>query len=149
MSGGKVRLFFEAQGADGKTRVMSLDSQDGYFGLDFNAGPASTCSTAADYATGGGCAPIVAIAVEGDAGGNQKIVNARQFKVAWPTLESPHWDMAAGTFMVFTTDQVTGCSTARMNHVLRRVERLGVGGAVPGEWLPEDVHQRAGGVSAA
>ena len=116
VSGGKVRLFFEAGGADGKTRVFSIDSVDGYFGLDFNSGSSSVCSTAADYASGGGCVPTVVIAVDGDSGGNTGISNARQFKVGWPTIDSPHWDMSAGTFMVFTTDQVTGCSTFQMNH---------------------------------
>ena len=73
---------------------MFVDSADGYVGLDFNTGAATTCSTAADYSVGGGCAPTVAIAVEGDTGGNSRIFNARQNKVGWPTLESPHWDMA-------------------------------------------------------
>ena len=114
--GGFVRLFFEAQGPDGKTRIMSIDSADGYTGLDFNAGAATTCSTAADYSVGGGCAPRVAIAVEGDADGNRGITNARQFKVAWPTLESPHWDLAVGTFMVLTLDRVRGCSDFNFNH---------------------------------
>jgi hypothetical protein len=114
--GGKVRLFFEATGSDNKTRVMWLDSQDGYLGLDFNAGPATTCSTTADYAAGGGCAPTVAIPVEGDVNGNARITNSRQFKLAWPTLESPHWDGAPGTFMVFTSDRVQGCSNFQQNH---------------------------------
>lgn len=114
--GGFVRLFFEAQGADGRTRAMWIDSKDGYYGLDFNAGAASTCSTAADYSAGGGCEPSVAIAVDGDAGGNSRISHSRQFKVAWPTLDSPHWDMAIGSFMVFTSDRVTGCSDYQQNH---------------------------------
>jgi hypothetical protein len=114
--GGFVRLFFEAQGADGRTRAMWIDSADGYFGQDFNAGAATTCSTAADYSAGGGCVPTVAIAVDGDAGGNSRINHSRQFKVAWPTLDSPHWDMAPGTFMVFTSDRVTGCSEFQQNH---------------------------------
>lgn len=114
--GGFVRLFFEAQGADGKTRAMSVDSKDGYFGLDFNAGSSGICSTAADYSTGGGCEPTVTIPVDGDANGNSRITNSRQHKVAWPTLDSPHWNMAAGTFMVFTADRVTGCSTVQQNH---------------------------------
>ena len=114
--GGFVRLFFEAQGVDGRTRAMSIDSKDGYYGLDFNAGAATTCSTAADYSAGGGCEPTVAIPVDGDAGGNSKITHARQFKVAWPTLDSPHWDMAVGSFMVFTSDRVTGCSDYQQNH---------------------------------
>ena len=114
--GGFVRLFFEAQGADGRTRAMWIDSKDGYFGLDFNAGAASTCSTAADYSAGGGCEPTVAIAVDGDVNGNSRITPSRQFKVAWPTLDAPHWDMAVGSFMVFTSDRVTGCSDFQQNH---------------------------------
>jgi len=114
--GGFVRLFFEAQGADGRTRAMWIDSKDGYYGLDFNAGAATTCSTAVDYSTGGGCEPTVAIPVDGDANGNSRINHSRQFKVAWPTLDSPHWDMAVGSFMVFTSDRVTGCSNFQQNH---------------------------------
>jgi hypothetical protein len=114
--GGFVRVFFEAQGADGKTRAMSIDSKDGYYGLDFNAGSASICSTAADYSAGGGCEPTVTIPVDGDVNGNSRITNSRQHKVAWPTLDSPHWDMAIGSFMVFTADRVTGCSTVQQNH---------------------------------
>jgi hypothetical protein len=114
--GGFVRLFFEAQGADGKTRAMWVDSKDGYYGQDFNAGAAGTCTTAADYSTGGGCEPTVAIPIESDVNGNRRITNSRQFKVAWPTLDSPHWDMAVGSFMVFTSDRVTGCSEYQQNH---------------------------------
>ncbi len=114
--GGFVRLFFEAQGADGRTRAMWIDSKDGYYGLDFNAGAAGTCGTAADYSPGGGCEPAVAIAVDGDVNGNSRINHSRQFKVAWPTLDSPHWDMAVGSFMVFTSDRVTGCSDFQQNH---------------------------------
>jgi hypothetical protein len=114
--GGFVRLFFEATGANNRTRVFAIDSKDGYYGLDFNSGAAGTCSTAADYSAGGGCVPTLAIAVDGDANGNSRINNARQQKVGWPTLASPHWDLSAGTFMVFTTDRVTGCSDSQFNH---------------------------------
>lgn len=115
--GGKVRLFFEASGSDNKTRIMFLDSQDGYTGRDFNSGSGTTCSAAADYQTGGGCAPTVAIAVEGDStNANSKIRNARQFKLGFPILNDWRWDGADGTFMVFTTDSVSGCSTFNMNH---------------------------------
>lgn len=115
--GSKVRLFFEANGNDNKTRIMYLDSQDGYKGQDFNTGSASYCSTSTDYQAGGGCAPVVSIGVEGDAtNANSKIINARQFKLGWPILNDWRWDGAAGTFMVFTTDQVSGCSTSGMNH---------------------------------
>lgn len=114
--GGFVRLFFEATGTDNKTRVFSIDSKDGFYGLDFNSGAPGICSTAAEYASGGGCEPVLAIGVDGDANGNSRITNARQQKVGWPTLDSPHWDLSAGTFMVFTTDRVTGCSSHSMNH---------------------------------
>ena len=115
--GGTVRLFFEATGSDNKTRILFLDAQDGYAGLDFNSGAPSTCSTAADYASGGGCAPSVAIGVEGDpTGANAKLTNARQFKIGYPTLNDWRWDGAAGTFLVFTTDQVAGCSAVQPNH---------------------------------
>lgn len=115
--GAKVRLFFEAQGSDGKTRIYSLDSQDGYVGQDFNSGSARTCATQADYSAGGGCVPTLAVGVEGDASGaNPKISNARQHKVGFPVLDDWRWDGAAGTFMVFTTDSVAGCATTGMNH---------------------------------
>lgn len=115
--GGKVRLFFEATGADSKTRIFTIDSVDAYVGQDFNSGTATTCSTTADYSNGGGCALVTAIGIEGDSSGaNSKISNARQHKVGYPILTDWRWDGAAGTFMVFTTDSVTGCSTSNMNH---------------------------------
>ena len=115
--GSKIRLFFEASGSDNKTRIYFLDSQDGYVGQDFNAGAAVTCSTTADYSTGGGCLPTVVIGVDGDSvHANSKISNARQFKLGIPLLNDWRWDGASGTFMVFTTDSVTGCSTYNMNH---------------------------------
>lgn len=115
--GGKVRAFFEAAGSDGKTRIFHLDSQDGHVGRDFNNGAATTCGALADFETGGGCVPTLAIGVAGDASGaNAKIANARQFKLGWPTLDDWRWNGAAGTFMLFTTDQVAGCSAYGMNH---------------------------------
>lgn len=110
--GGKIRLFFEANGSDGKARILYLDSQDGYIGQDFNADVTSgICSTTADYGSGGGCAPNVAIGIEGDAvQANTNVLNARQFKVAWPTLDDWRWDGASGTYMVFTVDLATSCS---------------------------------------
>lgn len=115
--GAKVRLFFEAAGADNKTRIMYVDSSDGWVGADFNSGSAATCSTQADYGSSGGCAPTVVIGVEGDAvASNSKIANARQFKIGYPTQSDWRWDGAAGTFMVFTTDRISGCTDAQMNH---------------------------------
>ena len=118
MSPPLVRLYFEAPGADGKTRIQHVDSRDGWVGQDFNSGPPVTCATAADYDVGGGCETAVAIGVAGDpAGGNAGIPNARQFKIGFPTLADWRWDQAAGTFMLFTTDPLPGCSPAQMNQV--------------------------------
>ena len=115
--GGKIRLFFEAQASDGKTRIYSLDSQDGYVGQDFNSGVPKTCSTSADYSSGGGCVPTVQVGVNGDSvNPSNKLSNVRQFKLGFPTLTDWRWDGAPGTFMVLTTDLVTGCSSYNMNH---------------------------------
>ncbi len=116
--GGKVRVFFEAKGVDGKTRIFSIDSVDGYTGQDFNSSGSSTiCSTTADFSSGGGCAFKVVIGVEGDAvAGNPRILNARQNKVGYPTQTDWRWDGAPGTFMVFTSGRVAGCSTADRTH---------------------------------
>jgi hypothetical protein len=115
--GNKVRLFFEAAGADGKTRIMTLDSADGQKGRDFNTGSSGVCSATADYTTGGGCAPTVAVGVDGDSNrGNAKLAHARQHKVGFRVLDDFRWDEDVGTFMVFTTDKIAGCTTDAMNH---------------------------------
>ena len=115
--GAKVRLFFEANGADGKNRIYSVDSVDGYLGRDFNQGAATTCSASADYQAADACAATLAIGVESDgAQGNARIPNARQNKLAYPTQTDWRWDGAAGAFMVFTGDQIAGCSTKTHNH---------------------------------
>lgn len=117
--GGKVRIFVEAQGIDRKTRIYSIDSVDGYVGQDFNSGSSTVCSTFADYSTGGGCGSIkLEIGIEGDTQRpNAKLLNVRQNKVAYPTLNDWRWDGAPGTFMVFTTDRVTTCGADTfMNH---------------------------------
>lgn len=117
LQSGLVRLYFEALAADGKTRILSIDSKDGYTGQDFNSGAPTTCSTMADYSAGGGCAPSVVIGVEGDATlANPRITNARQFKIGYPSRGDWRWDESAGTFMVLTTGQVPGCSAAQRNH---------------------------------
>lgn len=115
LASGTVRLYMEAEGDDGSTRIMHLDSSDGYVGRDFNGTSASDC-TGADFVSGG-CVPTVDIGVEGDAvKGNRFVDSARQFKVAFPTQDDWRWDESAGTFMVFTlhTD-ATGCSSSRFN----------------------------------
>lgn len=114
--GGKVRLFFESNDVDGKTRIYAVDSVDGYVGRDFNLGVATTCSASADYAAGGNCPASVVIGVEGDSRlANAKLSAARQNKVAWPTLTDWRWDGASGTFMVLTVDRISGCTTASHN----------------------------------
>jgi len=115
--GAKVRLFFEANGADGKNRIYSVDSVDGYVGRDFNQGAAATCSSSADYQPGGHCPATLVIGVEGDGTqGNARFTAARQNKLAYPTQTDWRWDGAAGAFMVFTVDQIPGCSTKTHNH---------------------------------
>lgn len=115
--GAKVRLFFESNDADGKTRIYSVDSVDGYDGRDFNAGSATTCSTAADYLSTGDCPATVVLGVEGDAvNPTSRITAARQNKIAWPTLTDWRWDGAVGTFMVYTFENVAACNTASHNH---------------------------------
>ena len=117
-AGGLVRLYFEAPGVDGKTRILYVNSRDGWTGRDFNAGASSVCSTTADYSTGGGCAPTVAVGVAGDlVAPNPGISNARQFKIGFPTLDDWRWILEPGTFMVFTTDLLTGCSASSHNQV--------------------------------
>lgn len=115
--GSKIRLFFEATGSDNKTRIMYLDSQDSYVGQDFNSGSSTQCSSQADYsAGGGGCAPTVAIGVEGDlTNANTNLSNARQFKIGFPQLSDWRWDGADGTFMIFTANPTVLCTSVDKN----------------------------------
>ncbi|NRF71846.1 fibronectin type III domain-containing protein [Aquincola sp. S2] len=115
--GSKVRLFFESNDADGKTRIYAVDSVDGYVGRDFNRGTPTTCSASSDYAAGGNCAATLVLGVEGDAvNPTPKVKAVRQNKITWPTLTDWRWDGAIGTFMVFTIDKINGCTTATHNH---------------------------------
>lgn len=113
--GEKIRLFFEATGSDNKTRILYLDSQDGYVGRDFNADSSdSVCNTSTEYETEGGCEPAVAIGVEGDTvQGNTGVENARQFKIGYPTLDDWRWNGSDGTFMIFTLETDSSCSSSR------------------------------------
>lgn len=114
--GSKVRIFFEARGSDGKSRIYWIDSVDGWVGRDFNTGSATKCSTSADYQSGGGCPLTQAFGLESDSENRSpKIHNANQHKVGYPTLTDWRWDGSAGTFMVFTIGPITGCS-AYANH---------------------------------
>lgn len=115
--GGAIRLFFEAAGSDGRTRILYLDSQDGYAGRDFHKGEATICATLEDFSAGGDCEPMLAIGVDIDGPqGNPYIKHARQFKVGYPTRDSWQWDGSPGTFMLFTlnTDN-SSCTPFRMN----------------------------------
>jgi uncharacterized protein (TIGR03437 family) len=116
-TGGKVRLYFEAGGGDGRTRIFYLDSQDGYAGRDFHPGAATRCNTLADYSPGGPCEPKLAIGVDLDGPvGNPNLLNARQFKIFYPTQDSWLWDGKPGTAMWFTTEWADGrCSAFGFN----------------------------------
>lgn len=117
-TGGKIRLYFEAPGRGGRQRIVYLDSQDGYVGRDFHRGTSTQCQTAADYGPGGACEPALAIGVDidGPDEGNPNLLNARQFKIAWPIAASTAWDQAPGTFMWFTTEWRDGrCSRFDFN----------------------------------
>jgi hypothetical protein len=114
--GGRVRVFFEAQGTDGFTRIYSIDSKDGYVGQDFDSSTGTLCGESSTDYVSGGCLPRVEIAVASDSGGHAKLNNVRQQKVGFPVLDDWRWDGQAGTFMVFTADSITGCTTHQMNH---------------------------------
>ncbi len=109
---GFVRLYFEANGTDQRSRILYLDSQDGEIGRDFHRGAETLCQTMADYAAGGACEPAVAIGVQGDAvAGNEGVQHARQFKILYPAREDGRWDGAPGTAMIFTVNPANpGCS---------------------------------------
>lgn len=116
LTGNRLRLYFEASGSDNRTRILSIDAKDGGVGQDFNSGAATTCAISADYSSGGGCEPQLVIGVEGDGAlGNPRIINARQFKIGWPTQDDWRWAEDDGSWMVFTVDAVPGCSTAGHN----------------------------------
>jgi hypothetical protein len=110
--GGRVRLFFEAMGSDQRTRIMYLDSRDGYVGRDFHSGAKTICSTLEDFSSGGGCAPEVVIGVTSDAlNGNPGLRDARQFKIGYPTRADWRWDGAPGAFMMITAEFEPPCSS--------------------------------------
>lgn len=114
--GEKIRLYFESPGADFKTRILYVDSVDGYVGRDFNKGTETRCRTAADYNTGGSCEAKLAIGVAGDTGDwGLALANVRQFKIGVKTLDDWRWRGETGTFVWVTIDQTTGCTTDSHN----------------------------------
>jgi hypothetical protein len=153
--GGKVRLYFEALGVGGRTRILSLDSQDGYIGRDFHPGPETICATLQDLSPGGPCEPALVIGVDTDGErGNPNLLNARQFKIGYPTLDSWVWNGAPGTFMWFTTEwSDRRCSDFGFNAAYavwsgeRWVVQYGENGCpklLPGAQAPMPVHLGGG-----
>lgn len=113
----RIRLYFESEGADGTTRIMSLDSDDGLVGRDFHRGVGTVCETTAHYSPGGLCEPTPLLGIQGDA--TNPVPNSwavRQHKVGVRTLNDWRWDEAPGTFMVFTVNLNTFCPAAQMAH---------------------------------
>lgn len=134
LASGVVRIFFEAEGQDGHTRIMSIDSADGLVGLDFNTGEETSCATTEDYDTS--CVPTVRIGVVGDATRESSLVQARQFKIGYPKQESWLWDEIEGTFMVITGQDTCGTSEDGLFYALFdgeewNVEEDGNGCAIP------------------
>jgi len=111
--GGKIRLFFEFgyTGPGGKVGIYYIDSQDGYTGLDYNKGSATVCSTDAEFAVGGNCAPT--LAVGSGAQGSTGIDTARQFKIGYPVLTDWRWNGDPGTFMAFSMNFASGVCSAQ------------------------------------
>ena len=110
---GGVRLYFESNAADGKTRILSVTSADGLVGLDFNTSPnSSLCRTPADYAAGGSCEARLEVEAAATPGPGKvpKVQNVRQFKLGFPTRDDWRWDEAAGTFMFVTLDRGGACN---------------------------------------
>jgi hypothetical protein len=114
--GSKVRLFFEAIGSDSLSRIYSIDSQDGYTGLDFHGSSGKTvCDTGTDYSNPSYCALTRVIGTETDDSTNyENIENARQMKLGWPMLTDWRWNGESGNFMVFTADVPSTCSSSSM-----------------------------------
>ncbi len=107
--GGGVRLFFEARGSDGRTRNMYLDNHDYSLGQDFHPGAPTIVEDTADYDTGGPAEPTLVIGVEGNPHDpTSGMIEARQSKLGWPTLDSWRWDGAVGSFLVLTGQDVCG-----------------------------------------
>jgi len=105
-----LRLYFEANGNDGRTRILSIDGVDGFTGLDFNSGASDVCSSNADYQDGGGCEPTVVLGADGDSEHPvEHVPNVRQFKIGYPTLDHWAWDESIGTFLFFTIDGGGDC----------------------------------------
>ncbi|MDP4028716.1 MAG: fibronectin type III domain-containing protein [Gallionella sp.] len=115
--GSKIRLFFEFSyiGPGNKVGIYYLDSQDGYTGLDYNRGSATVCSTDAEFAVGGDCAPTLAVGSSSQE--FTGIDSARQFKIGYPILNDWSWDGDAGTFMLFSMNTAAGACASDISGV--------------------------------
>ena len=112
-----IRLFFEAEGGDGTTRILSLDSDDGFVGRDFHGGAETVCEEQGHYSPGGLCEPDLVLGIQGDP--EHGVPNSwavRQHKVGIKTLDDWRWDEAPGTFMVFTVNLNSSCPAANRAH---------------------------------
>ncbi len=105
LADGRVRLLIELRGDDHKNRIVSIDSQDGWVGADFNPSSSPLSTYPDDFGQGGPCSFTTVLGVEGDAEAAMAgISNARQCKIGWPALDQWAWDGAPGTFLVITVD---------------------------------------------
>lgn len=111
-----MRIFWETSGSDGRGRIYSRDSVDGWTGRDFHSGAPTVCQEL-DVAAGGACAATLLIGVEGDpVSATPKFNQARQLKIGVPLLDSWTWDATPGTFMILTGHlSDASCSTAFFN----------------------------------
>jgi hypothetical protein len=102
LESGIMRLMFESSDREHNTRIMYLESQDGYAGLDYNREEEETvCITEEDW--NNGCKPTLAIGLEGDDEyGDTGLIQARQFKIGYSKMKSWLWDESEGTFMIIT-----------------------------------------------
>lgn len=144
---GSVRLFYEAEGSDGRGRIYAIDSRDGFVGRDFNRGPATRCEET-DLRSGGDCEPLLLIGT--DLEGNPRLRAARQFKLGLPLLDDWRWDGSPGSFMIFTahlTDSTCSATFFNAGHAVFDGSRWnvqydsnGCPKLIPGVQAPMPVH---------
>lgn len=117
--GWAVRLFFQSDDPDGRGRIYSLDSRDGYPGLDYNSEDASAICELSDYGPAGPCEPSVVLGVDGDGvSASPGVERLGPFRIGYPTRDSWQWQGTPGTFMfvsVSLTADMSGCSEAGLN----------------------------------
>ena len=103
----RIRLYLEVDDEDGLNRLWSVDSVDGLTGLDFHpTDPTSVASTEDWQLTD----PLLELGLDVD-GETSGMVQVRQSKVGWPTLDDWRWDEADGSFLVITGADSCGQTT--------------------------------------